>query len=166
MVVSSLGKFNVTAQQLKIIPDPQNPDLAAAHYRLELHNNLGFTVSQDDSAKLEKHTVRQCTYWMIVPNAPSDGAQQFYGYNSNDTESGFTTRLATLIAYPQKSLTAYDLSQSESNVKQIILGLMMYMQDYDNKINLTPQNYKEGLMPYIKSDALFTAPGDTEGTVS
>jgi prepilin-type processing-associated H-X9-DG protein len=166
MVQDSFGKMIVYPQHIEITPDPKNPDSATAHYRLVFHNDLGFTVSQDDSAKLEKHTARNCTYWMIVPNDPSDGAQQFYGYKSDDKESGFTTRLATLIAYPQKSLTAYDLFKSESNVKQILLGLMQYEEDYDNQINLNPQNYKDGLMPYIQSYILFTAPGDVEGTVS
>ena len=166
LVYDSFGKSIVYPQKIEISPDPQNADFATAHYRLVIHNDLGFTITQDDSAKLEKYVTNKCTYWMIVPNDPSDGAEQFYRYSSEDKESGFTTRLATLIAYPQQSLTAYDLSQSESNVKQILLGLMQYEEDYDHQINLTSQNYKEGLMPYLKSDILFTAPGDAEGTVS
>lgn len=166
MVQDSFGKFYVNPQHIEISPDPKNSDFATAHYRLVLHSDLGFTVTQDDSVRLEKYVTNKCTYWMIVPNDPSDGTQQFYDYSSEDKESGFTTRLATYIAYPQKSLTAYDLSQSEINVKQILLGLMMYEQDYNNQINLTPQNYKDGLMPYIKSNILFTAPGDEAGIVS
>lgn len=166
MVHDSFGKSTVYPQKIEITSDPKNSDFATAHYRLVLHNDLGFTVIQDDSAKLQKYVTNKCTYWMIVPNNPSDGTEQFYGYSADDKETGFTTRLATLIAYPQQSLIAYDLSQSEKNVKQIILGLMQYEEDYDHQINLTPQSYKDGLMPYVQSETIFTAPGDAEGTTS
>ena len=44
---------------------------------------------------------------------------------------------------------------AESNVKQIGLGLMQYVQDYDEKYP-PAENFKGGVMPYIKNDAVFS----------
>ncbi len=45
----------------------------------------------------------------------------------------------------------------QSNLKQMGLGFMQYCQDYDEKFPLS-RNWHEGVMPYIKSEQLFTCP--------
>lgn len=162
----SLGTFRIKPDHIKVSLDARNSNFVTARFQLVLHNDLGFTVVQDDSAKLEKEIKGKCTYWQIVPNNPSNIAQEFYHYNIDDKGSGFTTRLATLIAHPKKALAAYDLRQSASNLHRISLGLKMYEADYDNQINLTPQNYKDGLSTYVRGNVFFTAPGDPVGIIS
>lgn len=56
------------------------------------------------------------------------------------------------------------LAVSESNVKQIDLGLMQYVQDHNMKY--PTGNYKQAVMPYIKTESLFHDPADTSGSDS
>jgi len=161
-----LGKFQLGAIDIKTSIDPKNPDLATAEFTLVLSDELGHAIMQPDSISLDKHTSPKCTYWMIVPGKPELPKDSYYMTGHLTKMSGMTLRLATEIAHPQEMLTLFHLHQSESNVKQIMLGIFMYVQDTDNQINLTPQNYKYELMPYLKSNILFTAPGDVVGTVS
>lgn len=53
-----------------------------------------------------------------------------------------------------------------SNVKQVSLGLMMFLQDYDEKFALKPVNYKAKIMPYVKNEGIFHCPDDKSGAVS
>lgn len=161
-----LGQFQIAPLNITIAFDPKNPDSATAQYELVLYDELGHTIMQDDGVTLKKHVSRTCTYWMILPGQPEDVDNTFYRNGKPTKESGMTTLLATEIAYPEKMQTQFHLSKSENNVKQISLGLMQYVEDYDQQIHLNPQNYEDGLMPYIQSEALFTAPGDAPGTVS
>ena len=61
-----------------------------------------------------------------------------------------------------------------SNTKQIGLGLMMYVQDYDEKMpalfaNIAPINgggldripYDQQILPYIKNDGVYSCPSDS-----
>ena len=53
-----------------------------------------------------------------------------------------------------------------SNAKQIALGTLMYVQDYDE---LTPRrgvSYTEAIWPYVKNRQIFTCPLDPSGTIS
>ncbi|MEO6908235.1 MAG: hypothetical protein ABI210_10125 [Abditibacteriaceae bacterium] len=173
MVTASFGQFRMFPGFIKITIDPKNPDITTANYPLVLQNNLYFRTFQADSVKLKRYVTGKRTYWMIIPQSALDSPEQFYKYNPHDPESGLTMRLASLIAYPQKSLTMYNLVESQNNVQQIIFGLLMYEQDSDNKIDFTPKEikgklmiYLKALMPHRQNDDFFTAPGDTAGTMS
>lgn len=50
-----------------------------------------------------------------------------------------------------------------SNVKQIGLAAMMFLQDYDEVFKLKAESYKKSLMPYIKNETIFKCPSDTSG---
>jgi prepilin-type N-terminal cleavage/methylation domain-containing protein/prepilin-type processing-associated H-X9-DG protein len=64
-----------------------------------------------------------------------------------------------------------------SNLKQIGLGLMQYMQDYDETLvqihqaynsygdpaNINGTSYADVIMPYVKSEQVFTCPSKTVG---
>ncbi len=52
----------------------------------------------------------------------------------------------------------------ESNVKQICIGLTQFTQDNNDKFALKAANYKDTVMPYIKSEQVFHCPGDTNST--
>jgi len=53
----------------------------------------------------------------------------------------------------------------QSNMKQVSLGIIMYMQDYDESFPLyagdLPQNWDRTCMPYIKNEQVFSCPSDT-----
>jgi prepilin-type processing-associated H-X9-DG protein len=53
-----------------------------------------------------------------------------------------------------------------SNVKQVSLGAMMFVQDWDEVFKLKAETYKKSLMPYIKNASIFTCPSDKAGATS
>ena len=63
-------------------------------------------------------------------------------------------------------------SSCQSNLKQIGLGALQYMQDYDEKIfssfygtmgdsNQTNYKWMDAIFPYVKSEQIFTCPSDS-----
>ena len=44
------------------------------------------------------------------------------------------------------------------NQKQIALGIMMYVQDYDEIFPRKNASYKELIFPYIKNEGVFRCP--------
>lgn len=53
-----------------------------------------------------------------------------------------------------------------SNVKQVSLGAMMFVLDYDEKFALKAAAYKKSIMPYIKNEGVFHCPSDKSGAIS
>ncbi len=63
-------------------------------------------------------------------------------------------------------------SSCQSNLKQIGLGALQYMQDYDEKIfssfygtvgdsSVTNYKWMDAIFPYVKSEQIFTCPSDS-----
>ena len=50
-----------------------------------------------------------------------------------------------------------------SNLKQVVLGLLMFASDYDNAFKVTSDGWVESLKPYVKNMSLFHCP-DAPGT--
>lgn len=72
-----------------------------------------------------------------------------------------------------KQVTPQDAAQQNaiaqtclSNQKQIALGLMMYVQDYDETFPRKNTPYKTQVMPYIKSEQVFHCPLDAPSVAS
>ena len=72
----------------------------------------------------------------------------------SDTETLFRARQAALA------------TSCLSNIKQVSIGALMYLQDYDEKFKLQPATYKFKLMPYIKAEHIFHCPSDPTKGVS
>jgi prepilin-type processing-associated H-X9-DG protein len=53
-----------------------------------------------------------------------------------------------------------------SNMKQLALGVLMFVEDYDEKYALKADSYKKAISPYIKNDQIFHCPSDDAGVVS
>ena len=167
-IAASFGNFTPSALQFKLTLDPKDSTRVKADFIVVLHDEIGHSVAQADSAVLKKNDTQSYTYWMIVPETPKElnNGYSYYGDDLPPKKSGLTTRLATEIAYPEQMQTQYHLSKSESQLKQLGLGLMQLIQDYDQKIQVDPPQLKRDIFPYVKSETLFTAPGDSPGTIS
>jgi len=75
---------------------------------------------------------------------------------------GLFTSLGEFLKNPG-SRTAGATASSEatvilSNLKQLVLGAILYATDQDEKLNLSTATLKTKLLPYVKSEALFKAP--------
>jgi len=157
-----LGNFVLAARDITISPNPQSPDLVTANFTLEFSDDaLGLKLAQKDSVELKRHLIPnnkqegKNEYWSIVPGDP----QKYFEDNSSPEKSGFTERLATLFAYSKEMLPKIHLQQSELQLKQLGLALMMFSQDYAEQLVFTQENYVEKLTPYLKNKTIFVAPG-------
>jgi hypothetical protein len=167
-ISESFGKFVLGARNFKITIDPQNSRKVKADFILEFHDEIGHGLAQADSASLQQKEESGFTYWQIIPGDPKVYEEQYYLGDKNmpPQTCGLTTRLATEIAYPGQIQFQYHLGKSISQLKQLGLALMQFAQDYHKRLNFDQQNFREKLMPYLKEDTVFTAPGDPAGTVS
>ena len=113
-------------------------------------------------------------YWLIVPDA-----DVLKAIVSNDPEQSqhFTERtltvMAAIVGSPEESAKALLVAKQRaqtasclSNGKQISLGLIMYVQDYDETYPPKKSDYTKVAYPYVKNSAIFTCPFDPPGTVS
>jgi prepilin-type processing-associated H-X9-DG protein len=82
---------------------------------------------------------------------------------------GYLTTFATMIGHPE----LYNASRSKaqeisclSNMRQIGLGCLMFLQDHEEKFALNAETYKKSVMPYIKNEQIFHCPLDKPGVVS
>jgi prepilin-type processing-associated H-X9-DG protein len=167
-IAKSFGEFELTAQDFKITLDPKDSTTIKADFTLILHDQIGHSIAQADSATLKKNDSGSYTFWMVVAEDPEtlNKNHPYYWNNVPPQPCGLTTWLATEIAHPAEMQAQIHLSQSESQLKQLGLGLMQLCMDYNQIFQLDPQHLKRDLFPYLQSDALFTAPGDVVGTVS
>ena len=77
---------------------------------------------------------------------------------ARDESDGFLNTWARAIAQPRKLLLDATSRASRSNIKQLLLGVLMLSQDYNEKLAFTPADFQDKLQPYVKSRALFEAP--------
>jgi hypothetical protein len=167
-IAASVGHFVLDAENIKTIQNIHNSNVVTASFTLDFHDPaMGFQMKQNDSVQLKRHFIHagktgvDNEYWSIIPGDP----QKYFASNDN-RRSGFTEKLATLVAYPGQIFPQIFLRRSEFQLKQLGAGLKMFVWDYDNRINLTQQNFKESLTPYVDSPDFFTAPGDSADTTS
>lgn len=102
--------------------------------------------------------------WKIVAPAPGS----FDGRNSGRGMSEATS-LVLLVRYPdaiRKARLAAQSALTLSKAKQVCLGLMMYVQDYDEIFVPNADTYVKAIQPYVKNNEMFTSALDPAGTVS
>lgn len=163
---ASLADFHFFVSDIKITAVSQNPNLVTANFNIVLIDDMGHWIKQDDSITLRKHTSQNGDYWLLVPGNPKDFQDKFYAYKNPDNKSHFTLLLATELVYPAQMQAQYHLHESVSQLNQILLGAILYAQKHKWQLDFDASQYKKVLLPYIKPDSLFTAPGDPDGTVS
>jgi prepilin-type processing-associated H-X9-DG protein len=71
---------------------------------------------------------------------------------------GFLNTWARTLSQPRVPNLQVASRISMSNLKQILLGMLQFAQDYDQKLLFTPANFAEKLQPYTKSRKIFLAP--------
>lgn len=129
-------------------------DEAIARLTVHASNHLGLSMEWREVLKLRRD--RAEATWKLRPS------------DLNKLDSIFDTYLQqviTLIAYP-KSGFARGQRESLNQVKQLALGVKQFIQDHDEQYAFTPETVKSKIQPYIRNEALWTAPGDAAGTIS
>jgi prepilin-type processing-associated H-X9-DG protein len=94
--------------------------------------------------------------WQIVPNRARAG----------DENRDLVNALAYALANEKEVLVrARDAARAvscESNVKQLCVGALLFLQDYDEVFKFKAEAFKKSIMPYVKNEALFTCPADND----
>jgi len=170
IIAARLGDISVVPTDARYIIDPQNPNLITVNFTLKFnYNGLNFHIAQADRVVLKRHDAHNGVQWLIVPGDP----QKYFNSplvglpaKADQSISGITENIATLVAFPEKLLPVVHLRQSMVQLKTIGLAMMYFLQDYDERLDFDQQNFRKKLTPYLKNDLVFTAPSDSAGTTS
>jgi hypothetical protein len=170
IIANRLGNYSVEPTDAIYTVNPHDPSLITVHFTLKLDDyGLNFHIAQADSIQLKRHADNNGVQWLIVPGDP----QKYFDAPLVDLQpkasqpiSGITENIATLVAFPEKMLPVVQLHQSMTQLKAIVLGMFYFMQDYDEHLAFTPQNFREKLKMYTRNESFFTAPGDAAGVTS
>lgn len=95
--------------------------------------------------------------WQIVPPAEEPAAPQPNG------EGGYGLGQAAYFLAQKQALDAQLRAKpSLSNLKQLGLGVLQFVQDWDERFGFAPEYAREALMPYVKLEQVFLVPGSRE----
>ena len=105
--------------------------------------------------------------WKIVP--PTDAEQNSY-LKAGDKDPHLLALLANAYVHPRVVLNntrevARDVA-CRSNLKQLATGVLMFLQDSDEKFALKADSYKAAIQPYVKNESIFHCPSDEKGPVA
>ena len=107
--------------------------------------------------------------WRIVPNsdmllsaAPAGTTARAYGLRPLSQLVAFAANPAMLVSVRAQAAQVTCIS----NQKQIALGILMYVQDYDEMYPPKKAVYEKVTSPYIKNMDVFRCPLDVQGTIS
>ena len=104
--------------------------------------------------------VRRGARWLLVPadlKAPSASVSYLSGFAAM---VGSPQIITGVMSRARENARRYSCA---SNLKQIGLAALMLMQDNDEKIAMTPQNFKAKLFPYAKTMEIFRCPSVKSG---
>ena len=77
---------------------------------------------------------------------------------ARDENDGILNDWARLMAKSPAQMKEFLGQASASNIKQLLLGSLQLMQDYDETYQFNADNWVEMLAPYVKSQKLFRMP--------
>lgn len=115
--------------------------------------NLAIAAARGRSARSESHPDRvslrrEGSAWKIVPV---------------QSRGGFTAGIATLFTARRSERAPIGNTACLSNLKQLAIGAMMFVQDHDMTFALEPVAYKKSLAPYVRNERVFRCPEDRSG---
>lgn len=100
--------------------------------------------------------------WQIVPPATEEEA------NKSVQKGGFFAYASYFLAQKGPMPLGFSGSkaaQRQNHLKQLALGVMMFLQDYDERYAFAPEYLHDAILPYVKSEEVFLVPG-TQDTYS
>ncbi|HWD40525.1 MAG TPA: hypothetical protein VG944_16875 [Fimbriimonas sp.] len=137
--------------EISSLAEKVNGDRATVTYRLGLKNQPAAVHSETVSL------IKSGSGWLIAPpSAPSD----------HDTLAAIAYALAHPHEAIQRGHQAAEDALCLSNVKQLDLAVIMFSNDFDDKLAMTSVNWKSKISPYVRNASLFTCARDPKGTVS
>lgn len=136
--------MKITVTDLKVTT---NGDKATANFQMRLEANNEKPIEQAESAEL----VRVNGEWLLVPTGMNNSGRDVLGSLAMMTTMDMTEVFA-------KAKEAAKKTACLSNIKQLALGVMMYLADNDDKFSMNSSKLKATLNPYTKNDRLWFCP--------
>ncbi|HEX8550221.1 MAG TPA: hypothetical protein VF681_01570 [Abditibacteriaceae bacterium] len=153
-------------------------DTVEITFPLISRDDLGIELRRDETVTLRREKLtwlKGPTYeagsaaiWRIVaPELKSPDAT-----NRERTEEqkpptlGVIASYAQLFAYPKFGVSKLGSQRAIQKGQQLAIGMLQFVQDNDEKFDVTVENVGDQLLPYLGDFANFTAPGDALGTQS
>ena len=148
----------------------------AGEFTLQMPGFSGENAAQVKLSAVDIFTVeKHGENWLIVPDATVMHTLE-QGLSSMTSAQMGLRPLASFVALVGASKEVLQAMESArqrakattclSNAKQIALGVMMYVQDYDETFPRKKALYVDLVMPYIKNREVFTCPLDVKGTIT
>jgi prepilin-type processing-associated H-X9-DG protein len=128
-------------------------DAATAKFETVLvHPFLGVQFSGEEELKLRRRKTEWGSDWAALP-LESDN------FTPREKTIGALQRAIDMAAFPARALKAARAQVTLHNMKLLGLGIVQFVQDYDEKFdNITNDNFKERLKPYVQDNEIFRAP--------
>lgn len=118
------------------------------------------TVAFEETIQLEREGVR----WKIVPPT-MDEIKRFYVAvrTKNQTSLGNIALSSGVVRYPEVFEKAREEARRVTcgtNLKRIMVAVLMYTQDHNDRTNFKAATFKQALTKYLDKPAVFRCPSD------
>ncbi len=94
--------------------------------------------------------------WQIVPFTEQPAEPML------DGKSGFLGYAAYMLAQKQGPDAQLHARPTRNNLTQLGLGVLQFVQDWDERFAFAPEYARQSLMPYVRSNEVFLIPGSRE----
>jgi prepilin-type processing-associated H-X9-DG protein len=151
---------------LKVLPVGATPETAkevTIAVNVGVLDGIGVELSHEEQVTLRREPTKGGPVWRIVPEVREQGA---WGARFGQTTKGVISQFASYYSMTDSDFQKMALGFSLSQAKQIGLGTMQFLEDYDQEFKLDAASFKEKMTPYVSRESLFTAPGDNPGEQS
>lgn len=156
-------RWNATYDREKSVAIPDGATEIAVKVRVGVYDELALQFWRDEEVQLRGETIRGKKIWRVVPEKPET---IFTTVFEQSPDVGIVRRIATYLAFPRQAAQWLGLPISQSQAKQLSLGVMQLLQKAGGKYQFDPENFKEKITPYLRNANLLTAPGDAAGQQS
>lgn len=180
--------WRVDLEQNPPLPPLNGPREATVTVQVQAEDILRLRIQQEETLPLRLEDGPQGKQWRIAPappedvfrdgpsapplvqkknlvepaDAPSTDAARVSAAKPDVEPVGVVRQIATYLAYPQQAWGYIGGRISQQQVKQLCLGLMQYIFDWNEKFPPEVATWHEKIFPYVKNTSLFAAPGDAK----
>jgi prepilin-type processing-associated H-X9-DG protein len=146
------GTLRLDYKDTRLAEEGEN---ASMNLTVHAENHLGLMMDWHESLRFHRG---DDGIWRLRSSEP----HSLVDWNAADS---YLQRLIMLIAHPETRVIPSQ-QQSANQVKQLLLGVLQFVQVYNQKFAFTQGTFKEAIKPFIKTEEIWTAPGDVAGVQS
>ncbi len=144
-------------------------------------------LSRFEQVELVREGEGENVQWRIVPNAPvpqpdlratpefdtpAQRTEMMSAFaekmieSGRDERDGLINQWARVMTQPNELVMNQISRTSLSNIKQLGLGILQFVQDHDEKYEFDEENFIKSIMPYVKNEQIFQVPSTGETKIT